>query len=147
MVTMIPSLMGLPATSGQHDVVLPLLLTPRDSGCVVGLATVPQQQPPSQMPLQAYASYAMGPPEVGFSFRVEPPTVLYFYMFGVCSSVCFLLSGAMLGAIFTSEGSAIGVCTVGTLWSLPVAGICATFQWLSAHTKYAQSCCSLHCFE
>ena len=48
------------------------------------------------MPLQAYANYAMGPPQVGFSFRIEPATVLYFYMFGVCSSVCFLLSGAIL---------------------------------------------------
>ena len=29
------------------------------------------------MPLQAYANYAMGSPQVGFFFRVEPPTVLY----------------------------------------------------------------------
>ena len=43
MVTMVPSLMGLPATSGQHDMVLPPPLTPRHSGSVVGLATVPQQ--------------------------------------------------------------------------------------------------------
>ena len=62
-------------TSGQHDVVL---LTPRHSGGVVGLAHVPQQQPLSQMPLQAYANYDMGPLQVGFSFRVEPPTILYF---------------------------------------------------------------------
>ena len=32
-------------------------------------------------------------------------------MFGVCSGVCFLLSGAMLDAIFTPGGSSIGVCT------------------------------------
>ena len=50
MVTMAPSLMGLPA-----------VLTPRNSWGVVGLATVVQQQPPSQMPLQAYANYAFGP--------------------------------------------------------------------------------------
>ena len=65
--------------------------TCRDSGGVVGLTTVPQQQPPSQMHLQAYANYAMGPPQVDFSFRVEPPSVLYCYMFGACSGVCFLL--------------------------------------------------------
>ena len=41
-VTMAPSLMGLPTTSGQHDVVLPPLLTCRNSGHVVGLGTVPQ---------------------------------------------------------------------------------------------------------
>ena len=40
MVTMAPSLMGLPVTSGQHDVVLPPLLTLRNSGGVVDLATV-----------------------------------------------------------------------------------------------------------
>ena len=71
-VTMAPSLMELPGTSDQHDVVLPPLLTPRYSGGVVSLATLPQQQPPPQMPLQAYANYAMGPPQVDFSFRVEP---------------------------------------------------------------------------
>ena len=47
MVTMAPSLMGLPATSGQQDVLLPPLLTPRHFGSVVGFATVVQQQPPS----------------------------------------------------------------------------------------------------
>ena len=89
MVTISPSLMGPPATSGQHDVVLSPLLMPRHSGSVVGLATVPQQQPQSQMPLEAYANYAMGPPQVGFPFRVKPSTTLDFYMFGVCSVVCF----------------------------------------------------------
>ena len=62
MVTMPPSLMGLPVTSVQHDVVLVPSLTPRHSGGVVGLVTVLQQQTPSQMPLQVYANYAMGPP-------------------------------------------------------------------------------------
>ena len=51
MVTMAHSLIGLPATSGQHDVVLLPLLTPRHSGGVVGLTIVPQEQPPSHMPL------------------------------------------------------------------------------------------------
>ena len=124
MVTMVPSLMGLPATSGHHDVVL---LTPRHSGGVVGLTILPKQQPPFQVPLQAYASYAMGPPQVGFSFRVEPHTILYFYMCGVCSGVCFLLSGAMLDTIFTYGDSTIGVCTIATFWSLLMAGICATW--------------------
>ena len=103
LVTMAPSLMGLPATSGQHDVVLSPLLTPRCSRSVVGLATVLQQQPLFQMSLQAYANYAIGPPLVGFSFRVEPPTVLYLSMIDVCSGVCILLSGAMMDAVFTYE--------------------------------------------
>ena len=41
--TIAPTLMGLPATSGQHDVVLLPLLMPRDTRDVVGIATVPQQ--------------------------------------------------------------------------------------------------------
>ena len=70
LVTMATSLMGLPSTFGQPDVVLPPPLTPRCFGCVIGLASVSQQQPSSLVPLQAYA---MGSPQVGFIFRVEPP--------------------------------------------------------------------------
>ena len=95
-VTMVPILMGLPATSGQHDVVLPSLLILRDTRGVVGLATQSQ----SEMPLQAYANYSIGPPQVSFSFRVEPPPDFIIYM-GVCCGVSFLLSGTMLNAIFT----------------------------------------------
>ena len=75
-VTVSPSLIGLPATLGKNDVVLIPLLTPRCSPGVIGLATVSQQQPPSLMPLQAYANYAMHSPQVGFFFRDESPTVL-----------------------------------------------------------------------
>ena len=42
-----PLLDGLPATSGQHDEVLPPHLISRHSGGVAGLSTVPEQQPPS----------------------------------------------------------------------------------------------------
>ena len=77
LVTMAPSLMGLPTTLGQHDVILLPPLTPRCCGGVLGLASVPQQQPPSSLALHAYVNYAMGSPEVGFFFRVEPPTILY----------------------------------------------------------------------
>ena len=76
-VTVAPSLMGLPATLDQHGVVQPPALMPRHSGGVIGPASVPQQQPPSSMPLLAYANYAMGSPQVGFFFRVEQPTILY----------------------------------------------------------------------
>ena len=41
-VTMAPSLMGLPATLGQCEVVLPQPLMPRGSGGVIGLASVLQ---------------------------------------------------------------------------------------------------------
>ena len=123
-VTVAPSLMGLPVTLDQHGVVQPPPLMPRGSGGVIGPGSVPQQQSPSSVPLLAYANYAMGAPQVGFFFRVEPPTISY--MFGVCSGACFLLLGAKLDAIFTSGGSTIRVCTFATLWSLPMAGISAT---------------------
>ena len=93
------------------------------SGGVLGHASVPQQQPPSLMPHQTYANYAMGSPQVGFFFRVEPPNHFVYNMFGVCSGVCFLLSGVMLDAIFTTGSSTTGVCTIATPWSLPMAGM------------------------
>ena len=125
-VTMAPSLMGLSATLDQHEVVQPPHLLPRGSGGVVGLASVPQQQPPSLMPLLTCANYAVGSPQVGFFFRVEPPIILYIICFGVHSGVCFLFSGAKLDAIFTYGGSVIRFCTIATLCGLPMAGICAT---------------------
>ena len=76
-VTMALSLMGLPASLGQYEVFLPPPLMTRGSRGVTDLASVLQQQPPSLMPLLAYANYAMGSPQVGFFFRVEPPTILY----------------------------------------------------------------------
>ena len=69
--------MRLPATLGQLDMVLPPPLTLRCSAGVISLASVPHQQPPSSVPLLAYANYAIGSPQVGFLFRVEPPTILY----------------------------------------------------------------------
>ena len=77
LVTMAPPLTGLPATLGQHDLVLTPPLTLRCTGGVIGLASMPQQQPSSLMSLQAYANYAMGSAQVGFFFRVEPPMILY----------------------------------------------------------------------
>ena len=76
-VTMVPSLMGLPVSLDQRGVVQPPPLMPRGSGGVIGSASVPQQQPPSLRSLLPYANYAMGSPQVGSFFRVEPPTVLY----------------------------------------------------------------------
>ena len=44
---------------------------------VLDSVSVPQQQTPSLMPLLAHANYSMGSSQVGFFFRVEPPTILY----------------------------------------------------------------------
>ena len=90
-------MIGLPGTLGQHDVVLPPLLILRDRRGDVGLATVLQHQPESQMPLQVYANYAKHPQKLSFSFRVEPLKNLIICI-GVYSGVCSLLSDAMLDA-------------------------------------------------
>ena len=123
-ITMVTSLKGLPATLGQHDVVLLPLLTPRHSGGVVGIATMPQQLPPSQMPIHTYPNYAMDPPQVGFFFRIEPPTILY-----IICLVSVLVSAFRCHAECHIHlgGSTGGVCTIATLWSLPMAGICASW--------------------
>ena len=125
-VTMAPSLIGLPTMLGQHDVVLLPPLTPRCSGGVLGLASMPQQQPPYLMPLQTYAIYAMGSPQIGFFFRVEPPTILYIILW--CLFWCLLSTfRCHAGCHIHLGGLTIGVCTIATPCSLPVAGICATW--------------------
>ena len=77
LVTVAPSLTGFPVSLDQHGMVLPPPLMLRGSGGVLGSVSVPQQQTPSSMPPLAYANYAMGSPQVGFFFRVEPPIILY----------------------------------------------------------------------
>ena len=60
-------------------------------------------------------------------FRVEPPTILYLiYVWCLFWCLLFIL-GAELDAVFTYGGSTIRVCTLATLWSVPMAGICATW--------------------
>ena len=109
--------------------------------CYVGLTILPQQQrPQSQMPSQAYATYAMGP-QVSFPFRVESPMIIMLY-FDVCYSVCFLFSSSHVAAMVTNGGSNIGVCNIRTLCSIPLAGIYASWWWSMAHTRSAQSGCS-----
>ena len=76
-VTMAPSLTGFPVSLDQNGVVPPPPLMPRSSGGVLGSVSVPWLQTPSSLPPLAYASYAMGSLQVGFFFRVEPPTILY----------------------------------------------------------------------
>ena len=77
--------------------VLPPPLTLRCPGGVIGLASGPQQQPPSLMPLLAYANYAVGSPQVGFFFRMEPPTILYIIclVFILVSAFYFQVPGWM----------------------------------------------------
>ena len=89
-VTVAPSLTGFPVSLDQCGEVQPPPRMPRGSGGVIGSASLPQQQPPSLMPLLAYANYAMGSPQVGFFFRVEPPTLLLLYVW--CPFWCLLFT-------------------------------------------------------
>ena len=123
-VSVAPSLTGFPVS---HGVVPPQPLMPRSSGGGLGSISVSQQQIPSSMPPLAYANYAMGSPQVGFFFRVEPPTVLYLiYVWCLFWCLLFIL-GAELDIVFTYGGSTIRVCILATLWSVPMVGICATW--------------------
>ena len=88
-VTMAPT--GGLTMLGQHDMVLHLQLILSDTmRHYVGLITLSQQQPQSQIPSQACANYAMGPSQVSFSFRVETPTNAY--------AVCWCLLWCLLFA-------------------------------------------------
>ena len=118
-VTMAPTLMGLPVTLGQHDVDLLAPLMLRDTGSVVGLNTVLQQLPQSQVSCQAYANYAMDPLQVSFSSQIEPFTDLLIYV-SVCCGVYFLLLGTMLGA------QPLGFHHCSPL-NIFMAGICASW--------------------
>ena len=146
LVTMAPSLMGLPTMLGQHDVVLPPPLTPRGSGGVLGHASVPQQQPPSSMPLQACANYAMGSPQVDFFFRVEPPTILC-----IICLVSLLVSASYFQVPCWMPYPPLGAQPLGfaPLQPLGVYTWQAYVQpvWSSAHTRYAQCSCFLHYIE
>ena len=76
------------------------------------------QQLPSQMPLSTYANYAMGPMHVGFSFRVELPTILFLYVW--CLFWCMLLlSGAKLDAVFINGAKPLGFAPLQPFWIYP----------------------------
>ena len=109
---------GVISCSGQHDVLLLPPLIPRDTMRYdVGLSSILQQQPQSQM---------------------HPANFCYV---DVYYGVCFLLSGSDMDAIFTSGGSTIGICNSATLNRLKWL-LC----WSIAHTGGTLSSNSLHCF-
>ena len=122
-VTMASILMGLLTTFGQYDVILLPLLTLRihrrccwPCHCATVTTLVPDI-------FSGICQLSHRSSAGGFSFRVEHPTDLLTYV-RVCSGVCFLLSAAMLDAIFTNKGSTIWVCTTAALQCISMAGIC-----------------------
>ena len=136
-VTVAPSLTGLPATLGQHEVVLPSPMMPRGSGGIIGSASVPQQATSIFDASSGLCQLCYGFSTGRFLFQSWASHHVVHYMFGFHSGVCFLLSGAKLDAIFTYGCSTIRVFTIATLWGLPMAGICATWWWSLVHAWYA----------
>ena len=134
MVTMAPSMMGLPATSGQHAVVLPPLLKPRHSGGVVCLATVPQQQPFISDASLGLCQLCHGSSMGSFLFQ-SWASHCFVFLYVWCLFWCMLFAFRYHAGCCCH--STIGVCTIAILWSLPVAGTCATWWWSLAHTRYA----------
>ena len=110
-------------TLGQLDVVLPLQMILR---VIVrgsaGLTTLPQQQQPqSQILSQTYGNYPMGPLQVSFS------------LLPICSFIWWCMLCSLLSAFrfaccchVNQWGSISGVCSVTTLQSKCMAGICAS---------------------
>ena len=49
--------------------------------------------------------------------------------------------------MFTNWGSAFGVCTTASLYSIPMAIICGSRCWSMAYTRSALSGCSIHFIE
>ena len=64
-----------------------------------------------------------------------------------CNGVCFLFWGYHVAAIFTNEGSTVGICSAAALWSILLAGMCAYWWWSVAHTRSALGGWSFHCIE
>ena len=157
LVTVAPSLMGLPTMLGQHDVVLLPPLTPRCSGGVLGLASVPQQQPLifsaslRHMPVMPWVLH------VGFFFRVEPPTICLLYVWCLfwcllstfrCPAGCHIHSWGLnhwglhhcspmeftYGRHMCNQVVVIGSQQVCTEWLLP------PLQWVGGVFCYSVSC-------
>ena len=73
----------------------------------------------------AYANYATGPLQESFSHSWASH---WFVCICWCLSWCLLsIFSSTVNAIFTCGGSTIGVCIIIALWSLPMAGICASW--------------------
>ena len=68
-VVMAPFSVGVTTLSQQDVVMLPQFILRDTFRVSVGLTTVLEQQPQSQMPSGAYTNYAMGPSQVSFLFQ------------------------------------------------------------------------------
>ena len=102
-------------------------------GCL-GIITVLQLQPSqSQIPSQAYAHYAMGPPQV--SFLIQSWASHWFIMFHIDVMVfafCFRLTR---GCYVHQWGLDHWDLQCSTLWRIPLADMCF---WAMVHGPYQE---------
>ena len=148
-VTVAPTSVGLVA-SGQHDVVLPPQLYLRDTVRVLlpsyctaaAIALVPGA-------FSGTCQLCLGSLSGKFSLWQSWASHQFIMLHvAACYGVYFLLSGSHVAAmLFTRWCSTVGVCNTATIWSIPFAGICASWWWSVAHTRSALSGCFFHCFE
>ena len=76
----------------------------------------------------------MGPPQVGFSFRAEPPSILYFSMLGSVLVYAFCFSGAILDAVFTyGESTHWGLYHCNSLEIIHGRHMCNLVMVISPH--------------
>ena len=60
---------------------------------------------------------------------------------------CFLLSGSHVATMLTNGSLTVGICNATTLWSIPLAGICASRLWSVTYARSALIGSSFHCFS
>ena len=144
MVTLAPTSVGQ-ITLGLHDMVLLQQFIPRDT--LWGSAVPQQQNPQLKIPSQAYDNYATCPTQVTFSSELRIPVISHV--------MCWCLLWCLLSAFrfpyhchVHNRAQPLGFCNTTTLWSLYLAGICATWWWWSvACTRGALNGGSSHFYE
>ena len=119
--------------SGQHDVVLSLLLILMDTMMGAVSHTIVSQEPHSIS--DAFSGLCQLCH--GFSsaeFSLSKLSLLQISYVGFCCGVHFPLSCSHVAAMFP-DGVNYWACTTVTIWSVSLAGICASCCWSLAHTR------------
>ena len=71
-----------------------------------------------------------------YGHRVHPLHVLLFQIYPPADILCFYYGvlGYYVVTVYTKGGSTIWVCSIATLWGIPMADICASWCWFLANT-------------
>ena len=91
-----------------------------------------KSQPSSASQSADYTNYAMGPPEVSFC-----SSEFSYLLLIISVVVVFVLLGSIMATVYTYGVLTTFVCTAAILWSIHMAGICASWRWFMAHAMSA----------